>query len=110
MSPSSRPRRASIGEVVDLTKRYALQEIVGPLRNIGRQVGIGLAGALLLGIGMLTLLVGLLRLLQTETGDVFDGNWSFVPYVIVLIVTIALMAIVATRIQKHGLTPREPRQ
>jgi hypothetical protein len=109
MSPSSRPRRASIGEVVDLTKRYALQEIVGPLRNVGRWVGMGLAGAVLLGIGTLTLLIGLLRLLQTEAGDVFDGNWSFVPYVIVLVVTVAIMAIVASRIKKHGLTPREPK-
>jgi hypothetical protein len=110
MSPSSRSRRASLGEVVDLTKRYALQEIVGPLRNVGRWVGMGLAGAVLLGIGMLTLLVGLLRLLQTETGDVFDGNWSFVPYVIVLVLTIALMAIIASRIQKHGLSSRESRR
>ena len=108
MSP--RQRRASVNDVFDLVKRYALQETVGPLKNIGRWIGVGLAGALCLGIGMLILLVGLLRFLQTQTGDVFDGNWSFVPYVIVLLVTVAIMAIVLSRIQKHGLEPREPRR
>ena len=76
----------------------------------GQHLGVGLGGALCLGIGTLILLVGLLRFLQTQTGDVFDGNWSFVPYVIVLLVTVILMAIVFSRIQKHGLEPREPRR
>ena len=108
MSP--RQRRASVNDVFDLVKRYAMQETIGPLKNIGRWIGVGLGGALCLGIGMLILLVGLLRFLQTQTGDVFDGNWSFVPYVIVLLVTVILMAIVFSRIQKHGLEPREPRR
>ena len=108
MSP--RQRRASVNDVFDLVKRYAMQETIGPLKNIGRWIGVGLGGALCLGIGTLILLVGLLRFLQTQTGDVFDGNWSFVPYVIVLLVTVILMAIVVSRIQKHGLEPREPRR
>ncbi len=109
MSPSKQ-KRASIGEVLDLVKRYAMQETVGPLRNSGRWIGFGVAGAVCLGIGILTLLMALLRFLQTQTGDVFDGNWSFVPYVIVLVVTVGIIAIVASRIQKTGLTPREPRR
>jgi hypothetical protein len=108
MSP--RQRRANVTDIVDLIKRYAIQETVGPLKNIGRWIGVGLGGAVCLGIGTLVLLVGLLRFLQTETGDVFDGNWSFVPYVIVLAVTVIIMVIVFSRIQKHGLEPREPRR
>jgi hypothetical protein len=30
--------------------------------------------------------VGLLRLLQEETGGTFDGNWSWAPYFIVVAV------------------------
>lgn len=110
MPLSNRQSKASVNDVFDLVKRYALQETVGPLKGVGRWIGLGLAGALCLGIGILVLLMALLRFLQTQTGDVFDGGWSFVPYVIVLLVTVAIIAVVASRIQKHGLTTREPRR
>ena len=32
------------------------------------------------------MVLGLLRLLQTETGDAFDGNFSVFPYLITLVV------------------------
>ena len=70
--------------MVDLVKRYALQETVGPLKNIGRWLGFGVAGAFCLGFGTLVLLMALLRILQTETSDVFDGDLAFIPYLIVL--------------------------
>lgn len=110
MSASSHKKRASISDVVDLVKRYALQETVGPLKNVGRWLGFGVAGAVCIGFGTLVLLMALLRILQTETGDVFDGNWSFVPYVIVLVVTVVIIVVAASRIQKTGLSPREPRR
>ena len=31
--------------------------------------------------------VGVLRLIQVETRDLFDGNWSWVPYIAALIVS-----------------------
>lgn len=103
MSASRRPQRASIGDLIDLTKRYALQETVGPLKNIGRWLGFGVGGAVCLGFGFLVLLMALLRILQTETNGVFDGNLAFIPYLIVLVVTVAIIAIAASRIQKTGL-------
>jgi len=106
MSASRRQHRASIGELIELTKRYALQETVGPLKNIGRWLGFGVGGALCLGFGALVLLMALLRILQTETGDVFDGNLAFIPYLIVMLVAIVIIAIAASRIQKTGLSSR----
>ena len=77
------------GEAQDLFQlviAYATQETTEPIKNLGRFVKFGVAGALLSSLGAVLLLLGVLRLLQTETGDAFDGNWTFVPYVVVLIV------------------------
>ncbi len=65
---------------------YAKQETIDPVRNLGRFVGFGLGGALLLSLGTVLLLLGGLRLLQTETGEAFDGKLTWVPYVLVLLV------------------------
>ena len=65
MSPS-RTQRASVSDVVEVVKAYALQEIVDPLKGLGRWIGAGIGGADLLGLGLLLLLMGVLRLIQTS--------------------------------------------
>jgi hypothetical protein len=94
--------RSDINEIIDLVKAYAKQETIDPLRSTGRYLARGLAGGFLLALGFVMLLIGLLRLLQTET-DVFDDSWSFVPYFIVVVVGGAVAALFATRISKGGL-------
>lgn len=74
-------------ELFQLVVGYAKQETLGPVRNLGRYLGFGLGGALLGSVGTVLLLLGGLRLLQTETGDAFDGRLTWVPYVLVLIVS-----------------------
>ncbi len=99
-----------ITDLVDTVKAYALQETVGPLKDVGRFLAMGAAGAISIGVGVVMALVALLRVLQTETNGVFDGNWSFVPYVITVAVGVLVVYIALTRIQKHGLDrPRETR-
>jgi flagellar biosynthesis protein FliQ len=90
------------GEIVDLVKTYAKQETVGPLRSAGRYLAYGLSGAFLMALGLILLLIGLLRVLQTET-DVFDDGWSFVPYFIVVVVGAAIAALFVSRIPKDTL-------
>jgi hypothetical protein len=71
----------------ELVVGYAKQETIDPIRNLGRFVGFGLAGALLGSIGAVLLLLSGLRALQTETGSTFRGNLSWIPYVLVLVVS-----------------------
>ena len=68
----------------------------------------GLAGALTLGVGLALVLLGLLRLLQTEWVRSASGSLSWLSYVIVLIVCLGLIAIVVSRINKDSLN-KEPK-
>jgi len=88
-------------ELWELVRDYAKQEVKDPLKGVLRFLGFGLAGALLLGTGLLLLAVGLLRALQTQTGEHLHGNWSWVPYVVVLVVCIAVIGLLATRMGKR---------
>lgn len=99
---------ASVGEVVDFVKAYALQETVGPLKGAGRWLGFGVGGALALGLGLLLILVGLLRLLQTEWDRSASGNLSWLAYLITLVVAGVLLAVTVLRIKKSTLN-KEPK-
>jgi hypothetical protein len=101
--PSTRRESASVGDVVEYVKTYAKQETLGPLRNVGKFVGYGIAGAVPLAIGLFLLLLGLLRLLQTETGWDTSQHWSWVPYLIVLLVAVVLLGLTLWRINKTYL-------
>ena len=97
-------------ETVDLVKAYALQETLGPLKGAGRWIGMGLAGALCLGLGGLLLSLALLRLLQTEV-SAFDGSWSFVPYLITFAVLAIVIGLTVWQVQrKSTLQRREVRR
>jgi hypothetical protein len=67
-------------ELKDLTIAYAKQETVEPLKLLGRYVALGLAGALLIGVGIVLLTFAGVRALQVETGTALTGNWTWVPY------------------------------
>jgi len=99
---------ASVGEVVDYIKAYAKQETLGPLKGAGRWLGFGLAAAVSLGLGLLLLLVGLLRLLQTEWERSASGNMSWLAYLIVLVVASVLLVFTLGRVKKSTLH-KEPK-
>jgi hypothetical protein len=93
---------SEINEIIDLVKTYAKQETIDPLRNTGRYLARGAIGGFLIAFGIILLLIGVLRLLQTET-DVFDDGWSFVPYFIVVLMGALVAGLFASRISKGGL-------
>jgi hypothetical protein len=98
----------TVAETIDLVKAYAEQETIGPIKGAGRWIGLGLAGALTLGIGLSLVLLGLLRLLQTEWTRSATGDLSWVAYAIVLIVCVGLIALTVSRINKESLNKEPP--
>jgi uncharacterized protein involved in cysteine biosynthesis len=95
-------------EFVQLVRDYAQQETLDPLRGLGRFVAFGVVGSVLLAVGIFLLLLGLLRLLQTETGSTFTGNLSWLPYLITAVVALGVLAVAAWRISA-GPARREER-
>ena len=73
-----------VTELRDLVVTYVRQQTLIPLKQLGRYVAFGIGGSLLLGFGVVFLALSGLRALQTETEGAFDGDWSWVPYVIMV--------------------------
>jgi hypothetical protein len=86
---TSTPLPQLVVELRDLVVAYVRQETVTPIKSLGRYILFGIAGAFLLGLGVVLLGVGVLRLLQTETGTTFRGDWSWAPYGIVFAALLA---------------------
>lgn len=97
----------SLQEIVqdlwDLLVAYARQETIDPLRNIGRYLAYGLGGMVVITLGVFMLGLSGLRALQTQTGEVFNGFWSWVPYLIVAFVLGGLVSLAISRIGKGGV-------
>jgi Putative Actinobacterial Holin-X, holin superfamily III len=91
---------ADAREAFDLVKDYARQETLGPLKRLGRYLGLGLAGAVLLGFGVLFAAIAGLRALQTETGSTFTGSWSWAPYLIVMGGTAVVVVLMVAMINR----------
>lgn len=89
-------------ELWELVRTYVRQETKAPLEGVKKFLVMGLAGSLLLGLGLLLLAVALLRALQTETGTTFDGNWSFVPYAITLAACGVVVVLAGLGMRKRG--------
>jgi hypothetical protein len=75
----------TVRELQELVVAYAKQETLDPLKGMARYVGFGLAGAVLMGCGVSFLAMGALRGMQSNRGWVVNGNWSWVPYLAVVI-------------------------
>jgi len=99
---------ASLGDVIDFVKAYAKQETIGPLKGAGHWLGFGVGAALAMGLGLVIVLFGVLRLLQTELDRVATGSLSWAAYGITLIVTLILLAITLMRVKKSTLN-KEPK-
>ena len=96
-------------QTVQLVKDYARQELRDPLGNTGRWIAYGLVGALCIGVGTGFLVLGLLRLLQTEWPATFEGRWmNLLPYLCGLLFAVLVAGLAARRINKQPLTKETP--
>jgi hypothetical protein len=84
-------------DAVSLLIAYIKQETLDPLKGLGRFVLFGVAGSVAIAVGTVLLLVAALRVLQTETGA-FHGNLSWLPYLIVTGLGVAIVGLATWRI------------
>ncbi|HEX3334129.1 MAG TPA: hypothetical protein VHS57_07295 [Acidimicrobiales bacterium] len=85
-------------DAFQLTVDYLKQETIQPLKGLGRFLYMGITGSFFLAFGILLILLGVLRLLQTETGTALTGDWSWVPYAAVVVLGIAVIGVAVWRI------------
>jgi hypothetical protein len=96
-----------LSSVVQLVKDYARQETLGPLKGWGRYILFGVAGAMVLGLGIAVSMLGLLRMLQTET-DWFDGpSTSILAYLITFGACIIVVGLAAWQIKRRTTLQRK---
>jgi hypothetical protein len=95
-------------DAFQLTVDYIKQETLDPLKGLGRYLSMGIGGAFFLAFGLLLILLGILRLLQTETGTALTGNWSWVPYAVVVVIGVLIIAVAVWRITAGPAQERMP--
>ena len=102
MAPQSDDGRHGLRNAGDdafqLTVDYLKQETIEPLKGLGRFLYMGILGSFFLAGGILLILFGVLRLLQTETGSTLTGDWSWVPYAVVVVLGLVVIAVAIWRI------------
>lgn len=104
---SKKAPRDARREAVALVVTYLKQETLDPLKRLLRFVLFGVVGSIAIAIGTVLLLVAVLRVLQTETGA-FHGNLSWLPYLVVSVLALAVIALSAWRITAGPAARRIP--
>ena len=84
----------TLRELRELIVAYVKQETIDPIKGLGRYIAFGIVGALLIGTGIIFVEIGVLRLLEGTSSDPhFTGNWSWAPYAIVVVASLATAGI-----------------
>lgn len=89
--------RRDFDEIKKIFIRYLKDETIQPLKDLGRFVLWGVVGSLFVGFGAVLLLLGALRFLQDQF-RVLDGSLSWLPYVIVAVLCVMVLALTAWRV------------
>lgn len=88
------------GEFKDLVVGYAKQETLAPLKDVGRFAAWGIAGAILLGLGVVLVTLAVIRALQGELPHHLGGSLTWVPYAGGLVFALLVAGLAASRIGK----------
>jgi len=92
----------SFSDVYEMLFSYVKQETLKPIRGAGRWIAFGFTAALFLSIGIVLGSLGVLRLVQTSSlGD--SAAWSWLSYVVALLLLVVVFVISVSRIRKGTL-------
>lgn len=89
--------RRDVDELKKLFVRYVKDETIQPLKDLGRFVLWGVAGSVFVAFGAVLLLLGSLRFLQ-EQFPVLNGTLSWLPYLIVAVLCLGVLALTTWRV------------
>lgn len=92
-------------EIRDLAVRYVKEETIQPLKDMGRFALYGALGSIFVGFGAMFLLLAALRFLQ-EQFPVMNGTLSWLPYLIVAVLALLIIALTAWRIMSGAAQRR----
>lgn len=102
MAETKTKEKVKVSELYDLVVKYARQEAINPIRGAGRWLGFGLLAAVLLSIGVVIGSLGILRLVQT-TPLGSSNSWSWLCYLITVIICTAIAILATSRIKRGTL-------
>lgn len=91
-----------------LIRDYAKQETLDPLRTLGQLFKWGIGGAICISLGVVLGVLGILRFLQTETGQHLTGSYTWVQYAVGVLVTGIVMVLAARAITKPNRAIPDP--
>lgn len=108
---SAKSGAAGAKDVLKLSIDYIKQETKGPLAGIGRMLGAGIAGATLIGTGLMLCAMALLRGLQSALSKEvavpktageghFSGSLSWAPYMLAALGCVAIIGLVVLLIER----------
>jgi len=90
-------------DVIELVVAYAKQETIEPLRDAGRWIMWGLASMTFVSGGVILIILGILRLVQSALGEGFEGTWSWVAYGISMCGCLAVVGFALQKMRKAEL-------
>lgn len=104
--PEHKGPATQVAEFKDLVVAYAKQETIDPLKALGRHMGFGIGGALLIGLGWGFALLAILRGLQrieffNDPSQADGGTWSWLPYLIVALIGTVVTGLYARILMKR---------
>lgn len=87
-------------EIQQMLVSYAKQETIAPLKSLGRYLGFGIAGSILVFLGSFFAGLGVLRLMQSL--EVFSGSsWaSTLPYLITIGVLLVFLVLIYSALSR----------
>lgn len=101
MASRSGGLKADFDDLLATLRAYVKQETIGPLRGLGRYLGFGLAGTICFAVAEVFLVLGVVRVSQSTT-SIFDGNLSFVSYLLGVVACAASIFLMLFFLKRDG--------
>jgi len=101
VSDQHRGIRTDVQELLATLRAYVMQETIRPLQGLGRYIIFGMLGSICFSVAAVFLTLAAVRSSQ-ELTTVFEGTWSFVPYLAGIATALCIFSLVLLAIKRDG--------